>query len=66
MDAIPLSLTWRQLATPVPPIEILARLVQIGPHSRTGGKGPGFTLAAKVVHTNGDRVEFQYEPLSDN
>jgi hypothetical protein len=32
--AITLSLTWRQLATPAPPIAILARLIQIGPHRR--------------------------------
>ena len=57
------------LATPCdtgPSIEILARLVQIGPHSRTGGKGPDFTRTAKVAHTKGDRLEFQSEPLSVN
>ena len=32
--AIPLSLTWRQLATPAPPIAILARFIQIEPHRR--------------------------------
>lgn len=31
-----LSLTWRQLATPVLPIEILARFVQIKPQCRLG------------------------------
>jgi hypothetical protein len=57
-----LSLTWRQLATPAPSIEILAPLVQFGLEPQDGEMEIGSWLAAKVKHSTEDTVKFHSEP----
>ena len=49
-------LTWRQLATPVPPIEILARFSQIKPQRQKDRDAARTPLTTKPIQTIRDRA----------
>src|ERR1700691_6457052 len=54
---MPLSMTWRQLATPGSSIEILARFLQIYPTHRSAEAPTGVSQSIEPTHATGDRTK---------